>query len=170
MQLQGVNLAKLWLAPAPTLAAVPGRRAGGRPPKSGREVIAAAAAAITVAATTKPNIAAEALGLGPCLIGKGIGSRGEGGRPRKQLTGGVGEGGKRKQFAAMEYHITWCASAGQAPPGVPGLGWSHRCHQAACVEPRHGLWEPWKKNRARDQCTEEGAGSCPHIPVCVPSG
>ena len=42
----------------------------------------------------------------PWLLGKGIGSRGEGGRPRKHLTGAVGPGGARQLFSAAEYHIT----------------------------------------------------------------
>ena len=158
----------LWWLPG--RAAKIGTSKGGRRPKSGRKVIEDAAVTIIATATTAANPAAAALGLGPCLLGKGIGKNGEGGRgrPRKQLTGALGPNGESQQFAAMEYHITWCAAEGKPPPGVPGLGWSHRCHNPGCVEPKHGLWELWEKNRERDTCAEEDAGPCPHDPPCVP--
>ena len=162
---QGQKLITLWSMPAP--AAKQGQHKAGRPPKSGRQMIEDAAVAIKLAATPSANPAAEALRLGPCLIGKGFGSRGQGGRPRKQLTGAVGPGGARQQFAAAEYRITSTAASGQPPPNCPRLEWSHRCHNPRCVEPRHGLWEDWHTNRARDPCAVPGAGACPHDPVCV---
>jgi hypothetical protein len=165
----GAKLAKLWIAPAPPRAAsVPGRRGGGAPPKSGRQVIAAAAITILAAAKPQRNAAAEALGLGPCLRGRGLGAKDADGRPRKQLTGGVGPGGARQMFSAAEYHITATDHAQQPPPGAPGFSWSHRCHNPRCVEPRHGLWETVAANRARNICAEPGAGCCPHSPVCIP--
>lgn len=165
IQQQGKRLSKLWsVQPRPTAV---GKSKGGRKAKSGRQMIEDAAAAILHQATPAANPAAEALGLGPCLIGKGVGKDGEGGRPRHHFTSFVGKDDRRVKFGAMAYHVTWCAAAKQPPPGIPGHGWSHRCHNPRCVEPRHGLWQSWTDNVQRDGCADD-AENCPHDPVCIP--
>ena len=40
----------------------------------------------------------------------------------------------------MEYHSTWYVSEWKPPPSVPGLGWSHRCHERRYVKPHRGFW------------------------------
>ena len=163
----GRRLALLWnYTPAQTHAKK-GKYKGGRPPKSGRTIIEDAAKKILLSATVKHNPRAESLGLGPCQIGRGIGTKSEGSRPRKQLTAPIGKNGARVQFGALAYHITWCAEVLQAPPQVPGLGWSHRCHDASCVNPRHGLWQQLVDNKDRDDC-RDNPDSCEHTPVCIP--
>ena len=165
----GRNLIKLWNIEA--RAAKTGKAKGGRRPKSGRQVIESAAAAILAAAAPLPNPSAARLGLGPCLLGKGTGKKGEAGRPRKQLTGAVEPGGAMKQFVAMEYHVTWTAANSRPPPSVPGQQFSHRCHEPRCVEPSHGCWEMEGPNKARDVCRVGTAGRpCPHVPVCLVAG
>ena len=95
---------------------------------------------------------AACFGLAPCLLGKGIGKKGEAGRPRKQLTGAIGPSGATKKFVAMEYHVTWTSANSSTPPGVPGEQYSHRCHEPRGVEPSHGCWEMEGPNKARDVC------------------
>ena len=151
---------QLWEIPAGQTAK--GRSKGGRRPKSGRQIIETASATIIKAATSVANPAAEAAGLGPCMEGKGIGKNGEEGRPRHFLTGPQGT---VKKFAAMAYHIT-ALVGGAIPPLVAGWGWSHRCHNPRCVNPRHGLWELWVVNRGRDGCP--GGEGCVHSPICIP--
>jgi hypothetical protein len=52
-----------------------------------------AAASIRATATTKANPVAEALGLGPCLLGADVGSKDTGGRPTHFFTAKIGANG-----------------------------------------------------------------------------
>jgi len=95
----------------------------GRPRKTGRQVVEDAARTILGEGQILHNPKAESVDLGPCILGKGIGQYGEGGRPRKQVTGNMGNRGGWIQFAAMAYHITWVANEKRACPGTAGFGY-----------------------------------------------
>lgn len=115
--MQGQNLSFLWGMPAPPRAV--GKSAGGRMTKSRKTMVVDAAAAIIAAATPAANAAVAAASLGACLVSRGIG--GKEARLRKQFTTATAPGGPRHQWAAMAYHVTWCAERDSPPPGVPGL-------------------------------------------------
>lgn len=114
-------MGKLWTVPS--RATKVGKSKGGRRPKSGRQIIEDAAAAIASSATISANPAAEKLGLGPCLLGRGIGANGEAGRPRKQLTGAIGVGGG-PCASSWRWHITLrgARQQGNHPQKHLGLG------------------------------------------------
>jgi Zinc-binding loop region of homing endonuclease len=151
--------------PAPTHTGKVGRKG-----KSGRQQVNDNGAQIKDNATAKPNAIAELLGMGPCL--ESTASLNHQGRPLKSIKWQLpnGEYQKRDFFA---YHVTWVAEYGRIPD--PRFSYSHRCHNALCVEPRHGLWERLVDNSARNICVNNShlmlpndaiVRWCPHSPEC----
>lgn len=147
----------------------PGGPKGGRPHKSGRQMIDDAAAAIKRRAAMSANPVAVAAGLGPCLLGAGLGKGGKDGRgrPVHHMTGPVGKNGARCKFAPMEYHVAWASANAQAPPAQAGMQYSHLCHNPRCVEPKHGIWETRAANVARNGCVLGSFAACGHAPRCI---
>ncbi|MCJ1405702.1 hypothetical protein MMC11_008931 [Xylographa trunciseda] len=148
-------LNRVWAKPPGTSA----RGTGGRPEKSGQDQIKDAAATCRQDARRQPNPTAEALGLGPCEIAKA-----DGRRPRHGGIRAVFDG-KPGRKATMTYHLTWVAVYGLIPSRE--LEYSHRCHEACCINPGHGCWESRADNKSRDCCREEDAPPCPHQPPCL---
>ncbi|KAI1781092.1 hypothetical protein F4818DRAFT_26682 [Hypoxylon cercidicola] len=126
------------------------------------------------------SLIAEALGLGHCQIAPVTDRNRTNTRPCEKLSAMFPPRKNRVSRWALSYHITWVAMFG-LPPAEPGLSYSHRCHEPCCVNPKHGVWEPMRKNHARNTCRdgrshmlldngEEGRHlitNCPHDPPCV---
>lgn len=128
--------------PAPTHTGKPGRKG-----KAGRVQISDNANAILADTTVKENMVAQLLNLGPCL--EYSNSVNHQGRPVRSIKWQLpsGDFAKRDFFA---YHVTWVAANGRIPDC--NLSYSHRCHNALCVAPLHGLWERLPVNSARNAC------------------
>jgi Zinc-binding loop region of homing endonuclease len=53
---------------------------------------------------------------------------------------------------------------------ITGLQASHRCHNAACVNPTHIVFESARANKTRWCCADYGDQpnyTCPHVPKCL---
>lgn len=147
-------------AQAPCGEAVPGRRR-----ISGRQKILNKAEKSLTRSQQITNPSAESLNLGPCLHDNEA-MTARGGRPIAcfEILSRSGQGSNKRNRTAMLYHVTWCAAHDRPPP--KGLEYSHRCHDRACVAPKHGVWESALSNRERNSC--RGGQLCPHSPICFP--
>ncbi len=138
-----------------TLRRKPQPASTGRPGtvgKSGIMQISDNAQAILSTAVKTSNVAAETLGLGPCLLSQNDVMLN---RPRRQIKFQLADGSFKK-ISFMAYHVTWSAAFGDIPDRRD-REYSHRCHQSLCVEPRHGIWEQHHSNIARNECKERGS-------------
>ena len=120
--------------------------------KSGLQQIQDNASKLLKDADRQQNEVAEHLGLGACLISNSEVHRG---RPRKSIML-RNPGMEPVNIHSMAYHVTWCAHFGAIPEDVR-LEYSHRCHNAKCIEPRHGIWERHHENSSRIECEKHGS-------------
>jgi len=94
------------------------------------------------------------------------------GRPQRAMRVGG------KKFNYRPWHLTWIASNKTKIP--VGKQFSHRCHNEACIEPTHGVWEDDNLNKSRNACKtashvilplSQGQRNvitlCPHTPTCL---